>query len=66
VNIQEAQLKLNAAALEWYHESRRLHNDIWEQRLGEACYEFERVSRELGAEPPAPDYTGVNPTWGID
>lgn len=53
MDIQTAQLNLNKAALEWYHEHRDVHVDIWESALGRACYEFERAVRELG---PAIDY----------
>lgn len=54
MDIQQAQLALNKAALEWYHLHKAVHQTVYEQKLGEACYEYERAVNELDS--PALDY----------
>lgn len=48
MNIQQAQLTLNKAALKWYHLHKTVYQSAYEQKLGEACYEYERAVNELG------------------
>lgn len=50
VDIQQAQLALNKAALEWYRQHRETADDyLYEKDLARACHDYEIAVRDLEA-----------------